>query len=360
MSSRYVFTPEWISEQKRKYAHCPKHARPRQYRFWTSDECAVYRDSIEQWVGHISPESRTKVIPRLRKPEQFKQTYNELAVGESLRHMGHIVEYEVELQGLTPDWLVRSSDACAGLIIEVVSSNPPQERERCNNGWDGFRHRLDELPGNVLLYVQPPFDDGDGNPVAPPSGPRQKQIVSYVREWLETSPPKGQGYAIDGIVIRFVGRDPDLDHVSCAIGCLPFWVDAAPLRESVKEKAGKYRGLVQELQLPFVVCVIPDFETARGLDELEVAVFGDECCRMSRGSHGDHRQEDYRQKDGVFSKYTTLSAVILGEWNNRDLVHTVVHNPIAAFPLELSVFPLGTAATEDEHRPAPAAVPDRP
>jgi hypothetical protein len=64
-----------------------------------------------------------------------------------------------------------------------------------------------------------------------------------------------------------------------------FWVDGLPLRASIKEKVGKYRKVVQALKLPFVVCIIPDFGTGRGLDDLEDAVLGRLRCRLLKGPH---------------------------------------------------------------------------
>jgi hypothetical protein len=279
----HVFTPDWIAEQKRKYAKQPEHARPKRYHFWTSEECQSSRDLIEQWIDPLSPESRQLLITRLRTPKHFEQTYNELAVGDSLRKMGHSVEYEVDLQGLTPDWFVSPTGTASSFVVEVVSSKPPQERARCDDGWEGLRLRFEELTGDAFLHLQPPFDVLGDEPVASPSGHRQKQMVQAVKKWLETAPSDGAELSIDGIAILLGGRNPDRDHVSCAIGCMPFRVDLDPLRKSVKEKAKKYRKVVQALQLPFVVCVIPDFDSGRGLDDLQSAVLGTERCRLWKG-----------------------------------------------------------------------------
>src|SRR6266446_3236375 len=100
----FVFDPEWIAKQKSKYGPLPDYERPKPYWFWTSDESQGLRDLIEQWVDPLQTADRQKIISRLRQPKLFEQTRNELAVGDSLRRMGHTIEYEAELQGLTPDW----------------------------------------------------------------------------------------------------------------------------------------------------------------------------------------------------------------------------------------------------------------
>jgi hypothetical protein len=132
---------------------------------------------------------------------------------------------------------------------------------------------------------------------------------------------------------------PTLDHVSCGIACIPFCVDAAPLRKSVKEKAAKYRNVVHTLRLPFVVSIIPDFRTGRGLDDLEEAVLGQQRCRLWKGPQGMHRPEYYRDADGLFAQYPELSAVTLGRWNGRKLAHNLLPNPLATHPLGERAFP---------------------
>src|SRR5262245_27273828 len=103
----HVFTPEWTAKQHRKYGGRPPYDRPRLYDFWTSEAHQPARTILEGWVDALPPEGREEVIPRLRDPRLFEHTYNEMAVGNSLRRMGHVVDHEVEMDGLTPDWLAR-------------------------------------------------------------------------------------------------------------------------------------------------------------------------------------------------------------------------------------------------------------
>jgi hypothetical protein len=341
-----VFAPEWVAEQVRKYGNRPDHARPTLYAFWTSDEDRPRREIIERWVDLLPPASRQRLIPRLRTPEQFEQACNELAVGDSLRRIGHAVEYEVEIDGLTPDWVVHPRGAGPAFILEVLSSRPPEERERHDEGWDVLRRRLESLPSNAFLYIQPPFYAGGDKPVAPPSGTRQKQIARYVEQWLGSGPVPGEGYEIDGIVIRFVGRNPDRAGVACGLACLPYWVDGNPLRDAVKEKAEKYRKVSESARLPLVVCVIPDFRSGRGLDELQKAVLGELRCRWTQGPQGRPLEEHYRDNDGLFSKYPSLSAVTLGEVRGHEVTHAVLHNPSATYPLGKDAFPAAGSASE--------------
>lgn len=89
-----VFAPDWVERQKRRYSQSPAHARPKLYGLWVEDRLQSFRDRIEGWVAPLSPEERADVIPRLRDPGNFQQTYNELAVGDSLRAAGLQLAYE--------------------------------------------------------------------------------------------------------------------------------------------------------------------------------------------------------------------------------------------------------------------------
>lgn len=337
----HVFTPEWIAQQTRRYGNSPAHARPTLYNLWTSQESAADRAVIEEWVEQVPPERRPRVISNLRSPDQFTQTYNELAVGDSLRRAEWVVEYEPEIEGLRPDWLARPRGRAPGFILEVLSSMPPAERRRHDEGWDVLRRRLEAIPSSALLYIQPPFYDGSDEPILPPAGPRQKEIARNVTQWLKTNPPDGEGYEIDGITIRFLGRNPRENSVDCGVGCLPFWVESDPLRDAIKEKAGKYRELSQSLGLPFVVCALPDFGSGRGLRELVDAVLGVERCRLVENREGRPCEEVYRANEGLFARYPTLSAVTLGDLQKHRVTHTVLHNPSATFPLGEDDIPSG-------------------
>jgi hypothetical protein len=336
----YVFPPEWIAKKKQRFAHRPAYHRPNHYNLWTSDDCKDSRDEIEIWVDRLTLEAREKIIPRLRAPENLEQTYNELLVADSLQRLGHAVEYEVELRGLTPDWSVLPVVGGSKFILEVVSSKPPQDRNNRDAAWKRFRQRLAAIPESAILSVQPPFDTDMEQTISPPSETRQKQIVQNVHRWLqESARSEGDRCVVDGIQIEFAGRFPNLDHVCCGISCTPFCIDSAPLRKSLKDKAGKYREVIQRAHFPFVVCVVPDFGSGYGLDDMEEAVLGTLHYRIVT-REGRPLPFPFRDSDGLFRKYPTLSAVTLGKRQGASLTHTVLRNPSAICPLPEGLFPV--------------------
>jgi hypothetical protein len=331
----HVFTPDWIAQKVQRYGSLPSYVRPRHLEFWTSEDAQDWRHTIEQLVDDLPPETRRRVIPRVRAPEHFEQTWNELFVGDSIRRLGHRAEYEPEMEGLTPDWLVNASIA-GRFIIEVVSSKPPSDRKRCDAAWEQLRRRVLTLPGNAWLAISPPIDFESFAHFAAPPVSRQKQIVREIREWLKTNPLDEDSIIIDEIEIKLLGKKPDLHQVACSIGLAPFEVNGETLKIAVKEKASKYKRVVNALGMPFVVCVVMDFSSGRDFRDLEDAVLGNQGCRLRLGPGGTHRPEYYRESNGLFARYRTLSAVSMAQWNRDRISHKVLVNPNALYAFDQS------------------------
>src|SRR4051794_37584475 len=97
-----VFPPEWVESKRKRYDAHPRYARPRYYNLWTTDHCQYIRDRIDCLVRLLGPEQQKEAISRLRDDKLFRQAYNELAVGDSLRAPNRELQYEPELDGLTP------------------------------------------------------------------------------------------------------------------------------------------------------------------------------------------------------------------------------------------------------------------
>ncbi len=345
---QHVFTTEWVAAQKARYEGRPAHARPVHYDLWTADEFQARRDAIEASVEALPEQSRAVVVPRLRTERHFDQTRAELAVGCAMRRLGYDLDYERELvAGLTPDWYLRHP-VRRPFVIEVVSSKLSETRDRCERAWEQFSLRLRALPGDAVLDVGPSHVGLE--PVGPPDARQQKVIVRAVKRWLADGRPCGDKVEFDGVVVEFVATVPGLTHVE-TIGSSGLWVDGAPLRESVADKASKYRPLVEAIRQPFVVVVVPDFFTGRGMDELKDAVLGHECWREANtraGGKGDLPLVG----DGLFAKYPTLSAVALGTWVGHSITLVVLRNAVAACPLGPDSFtataPLASGAYRNE------------
>jgi hypothetical protein len=326
---RHVFTADWVAAKQGSYGRNPAYARPVHYDLWTSDKFQARRDAIEALVDPLPERSRAAVIPRLRTEKHFNQTRAELAVGAELRRLGYELDYEAALfDGLTPDWYARHA-ARRPFVVEVVSSNPSELWTQCERAWQQFNHRLRALPGNAILSARPSRVALE--PVGPPDTRQQKEIVRAVGRWLADGRSGGDRIAFDGVIVQFVAAAPGLTR-NTTIRSTGLWVDGAPLRESVAGKASKYRDLVEAVGQPFVVVVVPDFFTGRGLDEVKDAVFGRDSWRAARppaAGEGNCQPGN----DGLFAEYPTLSAVALGSWQDYSITLFALRNPRATYPL---------------------------
>lgn len=334
-----VFPPEWVADKRQRYDCCPPYARPKLYDLWTADWLKAERDRIEQWAAPLANHELDEVIPRLRDANLFRETYNELAVGASLRSQGWLLEYEPELYGLTPDWLARRAAGQERLVVEIVSSNPPKESEACLDGWMRLRGRLQGLPVNAHLSLQIHGNRGDDEVVStPPPDSEHKRVAGEVRKWLEAGPAVREARSFGPLTVEYLGPYSTTDRVACSIAMIPFAVDSDPLRNSIREKACKYRRPVLRCAVPLVVVVVPEFTTGRGMDEVSEVALGTERWFLVGSSELGWRQGCCRDLDGLFVAFPSLSAVAVAEWDRGGLVHKVLRNPGATFPLPDSAF----------------------
>jgi hypothetical protein len=329
---RKVFDTGWVEKQRKKYGHQPSFNRPSEYDFWTADDLQSHRDNLERLVDELVAESkRAKVIENLRKPGQYRHTYNELFVGDSLRGMGHALDYELEMHGLTPDWRGFHFRDHQEFVVEVLTSGPPEDRANTDDGWDLLRRRIESLNIGAHVGISPPMDS------PPPTAGELKEISRRVAIWLRSNPPEGDETELHGVRFRFIKSHLG-NNVCCGISLTPFIVDAVPLKDAVIEKASKYKEIILQNRLPLVVTVIAEFSTGRGVEDLRDAVLGTQRCRICVKTG---REEHYRDNDGVFDRYPTLSAVTFGEWVDGKIIHSVISNPKATFPLPEGTFPEG-------------------
>jgi hypothetical protein len=111
---------------------------------------ADFNTRFHELIPSFDEGSQRRIVCRLRRlrraAEQDRRTeirarisyaLAELEIGARLRDSGYAVEYESELDGMTPDWL----DVGARLLVEVVNAGLPakmcQDIDR-NGMWCGF------------------------------------------------------------------------------------------------------------------------------------------------------------------------------------------------------------------------------
>lgn len=255
-----VFPPEWIEKQWPRWsARSERDPAPQQLLVGEANR-AGFRQWIEHEVGLLRDHEAGRLIPRLRSEEHFLQTVNELGVAALLRSCGFDPRYEVELAGLTPDWLIHDG-AGERALIEVVTRMNPQVAER--RRWHRFAGRVETIELGWGVHVGPPT-------VAAPDDRVAKHHASLIRSWLRDF--EGQAGATqtwDGYTYRIAGPTQTgsamLLHPSPEAGP----VDHDVLVNAIRSKVDKYRELCEELQAALLVVVASDALNGHSADSFK-------------------------------------------------------------------------------------------
>lgn len=333
----HVFTPEFIAQTRSKYTGKPQFQWPDYVRFVTDPDLQEQRDVIEAWVDQLLSDERVKIISRLRSPKSYVEARNELAVGNYYRAAGNSLRYEIELprlpplSALTPDWLV-CPRGHGPFVVDVVATNPPDERTRFDAAWMEFYRRLEQTPGDSVVAIIPHQSPLDALPPVP-SGGEIKKMVEQVTRWLSSNPGLGTFLSLPGCNVQLLHRSSTFKNITPSYLGGGVFVDPSPLRVAVKDKASKYAEVLAERSLPLVVSVVCEFLSGRNSEDLEEAVFGE----WKVLDHNGQPVHEPVRTSGLFANYPLLSAVTWAE-RGAELDAKVFHNPQATFPLDPSVF----------------------
>ena len=303
-----VFTKDWLEQLKHRYEK-PGISAPPVFRVATTSKFQPIRDEIENWFSSLPVASQEKLLINLRNPNSFIQTYNELSIAGFLLQFNYEIEYENEIEGLTPDWLVRTIDKTEFIVevfSRVVSNKEKLQQVQISELWE----RLRKIPVGVGIFLRyenlsniPKLDSGV-----------IKKIATEVRLWLEKEKPEPNTVrTFYGVIFEIKNYNskwfrPALAGPSSGA----FVVNNEPIREGIEEKVRKYKDLTTNLNLPLIVAIVPSFDTAIDVDDIEEVLFDKE----------------------LFIKRPVLSAVI-GLWRDSMCNYrtAVYHNPNALYPL---------------------------
>ena len=335
-----VFDLTWIESIRRRYGRLPRYERPIIYSIAVDEEYQDLRTEIESWVGHLPIAAKDKVIPKLHSSENFQQTYNELAVGHTIRQLGFKPEYEKPIDGFTPDWFVHPRDGAPAFVVEAFTSNPPQGRVANLRRLNHLLGRLYEIPVGVALSVR-------ANEVSEiPDQRESKKIKKAVERWLMAgSPAIGDRAKFGGFTFEVIHKNANYKHVFSMVpaGLLKtntFWVDGNLLKQGIEEKVNKY-SFLGRAGTPLTVGVVADFYTGLGRDDLDGALFGDEAVQlvMERTTGNIIESRLTRRANGLFARTgSALSAVLWVSRESGNWKSEAVHNPNALNPLPDTAF----------------------
>ena len=233
--------------------------------------CTPPVDAKGDWAAGtlaLIPEpGRSELVRRLST--QFTTTYHELCVAAILQSAGLCPEYEVDINGSTPDWLVTD---LAPMIVEVWTRQIPEEVRSRDRRWNILRERLASIPVAVWLHVlKTPGEIG-----SPPDSLQVKQIEQGLKHWLlsTANPPlPGSVVEIGDFTFRLGGPAPGartLIHTPTA-GAV---VTTDTVLTNLYSKVRRYRYLANKLDLPLLVVVAGEKNSAMDIRMVQNALNG--------------------------------------------------------------------------------------
>ncbi len=128
-------------------------------------------------MERVPEPGRSRLRSRLHSDQAFVTASTELAVAAALQDAGLLPHYEVEVDGVTPDFLVEGLDR--PLLVEVWTRREPDRLRRANRAWAVFRGHVAEIPVPIGLHIIGP----EREELRPPDSRSARQIVKELQEW---------------------------------------------------------------------------------------------------------------------------------------------------------------------------------
>jgi len=322
-----VFSEDWLQLQGNRYSSYPKYQWPKPFFIATDESFRAIRDDVERLISDLPCDSQKSAIAKLRSDEQFWETYHELAVGNLLRNLGLKTEYENQLNGLTPDWLVSTSDGSEKFIVEVFTQNVSASDKAEDKQMADLTNRLKQIPIDVFISI----DVDLALRKEKLTSQRVKKVFNSVKQWLEKQKTNFQPeFSVDEF--SFLIRLKNVGYSSLQYGYgLQSITTPESLRANLVKKFYKYRFLAEANKLPLLIAVVPGLETRHQ--------FGD--TEMNWIFYGESQKPIVVSK-GLFADKPLFSGAILANWQSPGqwLMQSYL-NPLAKFPLPASIFTSG-------------------
>lgn len=337
-----IFETSWINELERQYNQRPGFMQPAIYRFATHPKWAQQRAQLDEWISRLPVEQQAGIVHRLREPDQFFSTYNELIISEVIHHCGHRqLEYEKLIDDKTPDWYVSPIGDFPEFVVEVVTIMPSKEFQDESRLWNELRYRIGQNDHYFHLMMK-------SRTTSAIVGKDIKKAAKFVHDWLSSIEPNKAKldqkitYRDNNLQITYSlipRRTDDRRRVEVAGPIFTSWVNPDFIKNAIAKKVNKYKKL-KDLKIPLVIAVIPAFESGIGIDTLLDALFGKEQITIDSGELSRDRTgmlvPRFQRGDQVIFN-TRLSTILFLEQHDN-LMAKAVHNPFAQNRLAPDVF----------------------
>ncbi|HRI04065.1 MAG TPA: hypothetical protein PLL77_10005 [Pyrinomonadaceae bacterium] len=339
---RTLFTDEFIHALKKRYDR-PGTVTPALFNFVTG-EFQELRSDVDRTLNALSEECREKFLLSFTNPDTFQTAYNELAVAGYFAGYGYDIVYEIEIDGLTPDWFITASNGFV-LFLEVLSRSTSKEVRAKETQITDLWNRLKQIEVPACLWIE--YEDRHAPP--PLDSAVCKRVTMDARRWLtsEPKPDKGETLNTNGLVLRVAYYHDRRAHVQVSgPSSGTYTVSTDAVKKGIDAKAKKYDQLCVNNGIPLVVGIAPSFAASIDDEDLTNILYGDEVMTVAR----DGSTSTHIENNGIFAKRKSLSAVI-GFWRDHhpDERTRIYYNPGAAIPISKSILEPSNSSPDIEN-----------
>lgn len=332
-----IFTDDFIQELKERYDGKDEARQPKLYKIATLAWGKPIRDKLEHWASAVDEEIVDVFLPKLKHPNKFKHSCNELLTAFCLSQLGYKLTYEPVVQGKSPDFLAERGEN--KMVIEVFTRDLSDEEKGLESLKDDLVRRLNKINADYGLEISSTRLEQGLSPKL------CKEIGKAVENWLiETNPIVGDETSEKGVIIKVIQKDIGIPHANVIIDCRKSeWVDPKGLREQIHKKVKKYGKPIATMGIPFVVAIVPEFITGLTFNSLKNVILGKEFTFLCYVENR-HRREiigtrPVRDEGGLFSQQNyPLSAVLWIEEIDGSIIAREILNPDAHHPITENYF----------------------
>jgi hypothetical protein len=264
-----LFAPETVARIQSQFASIPEHFRPVLWRCATDPQLEQFRAWLEDELHRLEPTSCALFLSRLTDEARFTQALAELTTGYILRQPGYSVQYGPEIDGLTPDLIVTDPWG-RRLVVEVWRRGLPELVNSRNKQWAQLGRSIQRIPVSVALAV----DTTSHDVVEPPDAATRKVLERQLRAWLKSrrdGDPDVFGY--EHYLFRIVGTT-NSEHAELLPVRDGATVSRKDVADTIERKVKRYRRLAEQYDMPFLVVLSADDDTAMDASHVDSILAG--------------------------------------------------------------------------------------
>jgi len=237
---------------------------------------ALYFDGRDDLLGAIKlfdTKHHAGLVASLNKETKetdFLSTITEINFGLFFDKISNTVQYNKTYENLTPDWTLTINGQ--NIIAEVLRLNPSSSDKVKLDFDNDFMEAMHQIMVGCFLSF-----DYDEKEIKRENIDIPKCTI-LVEKWLKTKPAINDTLVLfDTIELQIISYPPNIDHTCLAGGGGSINFDYRRLkgdRSTLLRKTQKYSSIIENYNLPYIVCIYMDFHTWFKKDDLYTTLYG--------------------------------------------------------------------------------------